>query len=79
MGIKDLQTALVNLQQEEDAYGLEIINIEATRTKVTVSVNDNPLVPQAVFAVMQCFITCGVTNAEWESSDSGVDLVATFS
>jgi len=75
--MKELTKALEELQNEADATGLKIINIETT-SKVVVSVDDNPLTPQAVFAVMNCFITGGAKSAEWVGTEDGIDLVATF-
>lgn len=77
--MKDLVKALKELQNEEDDYDLNITNI-ATTTEVTVSVYDNPLTPQAVFSVMNCFITMGVRKVEWLSPTDRdeIDLVATI-
>jgi len=79
MDTENIVKLLQKLQKEQDGYGLEITNIATTRNRVVVSVDDNPLVPQAVFAVMQCFIKGGAKDADWEGTDEGVDLVAVTS
>ncbi len=76
MARKDIVGSLIKLKKEQDGYGLKIVNIDTPRNKVVVSVNDNPLVPQAVFAVMQCFIKGGAKDADWKETDEGVDLIA---
>ena len=73
---KKIEDALEELQKEQDGYGLEIISVTTERNRVVVSVDDNPLIPQAVFAVMQCFIKSGAKDADWEGTDEGIDLVA---
>lgn len=79
-GPANLVEALEELKEKEDAFGLKIKGIKVASTKVTVSICTNPLLPQAVFAVMECFVTAGVKSVEWSSPTDGdeVDLVATI-
>lgn len=80
-GPVDLVRVLGDLKEKEDAFDLlKIRGIKVNSTEVTVSVYDNPLTPQAVFAVMECFIAAGVKSVEWMSPEDRdeVDLVATI-
>lgn len=79
-GPADLVRVLGELKEKEDAFDLKIRGIKVTSTEVTVSVCDNPLTPQAVFAVLQCFIAERVKSVEWMSPEDRdeVDLVATI-
>lgn len=79
MATESIVKALEELKKEQDGYGLEITNIATKRNRVVVSVDDNPLVPQAVFAVMQCFIKGGAKDADWKGTDEGVDIIAVTS
>ena len=76
MARKDVVEALEELRKEQDKYGMEIVDITPTRNRVIVAVDDNPLIPQAVFAVMQCFIKGGAIDADWKATDEGIDLIA---
>lgn len=71
-----IAAAIVKLKETQDGYGLKITNIDTSRNMVVVSVDDNPLSPQAVFAVMECFIKYGAKDADWKGTDKGVDLIA---
>lgn len=78
MSVRDFAKEFPNLQQEADGCGLKITEVKLTETKVTVSVDDNPLIPQAVFAVMRCFIISGAKDADWKGTEDGVDFIAEF-
>lgn len=78
MAVRDFTEKLADLQREADACGLKITEIKLTETRVTVSVDDNPLIPQAVFAVMRCFIISGAKDADWKGTEDGVDFIAEF-
>lgn len=77
--MREVTKALEELQNEADVIDLNIVKIE-TASKITVSIYDNPLTPQAVFAVMNCFIAIGAKKVEWLSPNDrdAIDLIATF-